>query len=425
MATPERSVSHTAAAPMDHKQAAKRVAIVGAGTSGLAACKHLLARGFRPAVFEAGPSVGGQWTRTLASTRLQTPTSGYRFSDFPWPDAAAAFPRHDQVVDYLAAYARRFGVHDRVRFRSQVVAAEFLAGPDADTELWAGNGEAFGGDGAAGRWRLTVRHGDDSGDGDATQTYEFDFLILCVGRFSGVPNIPAEFPPGAGPDAFRGRVLHSMEFSDMDDADAAALVKGKRVAVVGSGKSAYDIAAECADANGAELPCTMICRSPQWLLHDVNVWGKLNLGYLFMNRFAQLMVRKPGAGLVSSLLATLLTPLAWLISKVTEAYYKKAIPMREYGMEPEIGFAGCLSSCKIGMLPDAFYDKVRAGSVVIKRSGAFSFCEDGLVLDGVVVPADLVILATGFRGDQKLRDMFVSPRVKDIVAGSSDTTVPL
>ena len=74
------------------------------------------------------------------------------------------------------------------------------------------------------------------------QTYEFDFLILCVGRFSGVPNVPA-FPPGGGHDEFCGRVLGSMDFSDIDDADAAALVRGKRVAVVGSGKSAYDIAA--------------------------------------------------------------------------------------------------------------------------------------------------------------------------------------
>ena len=53
----------------------------------------------------------------------------------------------------------------------------------------------------------------------------------------------------------------------------------------------------------------MICRSPRWLLHDVNVWGKLHLGHLYMNRFAELMVRKPGAGLASNLLATLLTPL--------------------------------------------------------------------------------------------------------------------
>lgn len=109
--------------------------------------------------------------------------------------------------------------------------------------------------------------------------------------------------------------------------------------------------------------------------------------------------------------------------------------MREYGMEPGFGFAGSISSCKIAMLPEAFYDKVRNGSVAIRRSRSFAFCEDGLVLDGdgdgdgaaaaaaVVVPADVVVLATGFRGDQKLRDMFVSPRVKAIVAGSSDTAV--
>ena len=59
----------------------------------------------------------------------------------------------------------------------------------------------------------------------------------------------------------------------------------------------------------------MICRSPQWLLHDVSVWGKLHLGYLYMNRFAELMVPKPGAGLTSTLLATLLTPLVCNIRK--------------------------------------------------------------------------------------------------------------
>lgn len=155
---------------MDHRT--KRVAIVGAGTSGVAACKHLLARGFRPVVFDAGASVGGQWTRTLASTRLQSPHVAYRFSDFPWPDSVDWYPRHDQVVGYLAAYARRFAVDERVRFRSTVLAAEFVGAGDGDDaaagwERWNGNGEALG-DGS-GAWRLTVRHDDT----DTTQVRWF------------------------------------------------------------------------------------------------------------------------------------------------------------------------------------------------------------------------------------------------------------
>ncbi|KAL5200884.1 hypothetical protein ABZP36_035238 [Zizania latifolia] len=288
---------------MDHR--AKRVAIVGAGTSGVVACKHLLARGFRPVVFDAGACVGGQWTRTLASTRLQSPHVAYRFSDFPWAESVDWYPRHDQVVDYLATYARHFGVEERVRFRTTVLAAEYVGADDdaaSGWEQWAGNGDAFG-DGS-GAWRLTVRHAESG----TTETYEFDFLILCIGRFSGVPNIP-KFPPDGGPDVFRGRVIHSMDLSDMEDEDAAELLKGKRVVVVGSGKSAFDIAAECAEANGVEQPCTMICRRPRWLIHHTNVWGKVAFAYLFMNRFAELVVRKPGAGVASNLLATLLSPL--------------------------------------------------------------------------------------------------------------------
>ena len=58
------------------------------------------------------------------------------------------------------------------------------------------------------------------------------------------------FADGRGSEVFRGRVLHSMEYSTMAHADAAELVRGKRVAVVGAGKSAMDIVAQCAEANG-------------------------------------------------------------------------------------------------------------------------------------------------------------------------------
>ena len=73
-----------------------------------------------------------------------------------------------------------------------------------------------------------------------------DFLILCIGRHSGTPNIPKI--PANGPELFKGKILHSLDYSYMDN--VAHFVKGKHITIIGSGKSAFDIAAEVAKVNG-------------------------------------------------------------------------------------------------------------------------------------------------------------------------------
>ncbi|KAG0493565.1 hypothetical protein HPP92_004559 [Vanilla planifolia] len=101
--------------------------------------------------------------------------------------------------------------------------------------------------------------------------------------------------------------------------------------------------------------------------------------------------------------------------------------MERHGMLPEHSFFQAISSCLFCVLPEQFYDRVEEGSIVLKHSKTFEFCNEGVVVEGETSPieTDLVIYATGFKGDQKLRDIFVSPRFQKIVAGSSDSTAPL
>ncbi|KAD3642192.1 hypothetical protein E3N88_31416 [Mikania micrantha] len=76
----------------------KQIAIIGAGVSGLTAWKHRLSKGFNPIVFESESQVGGVWTKTIRTTRLQLPKEMYQFSDFPWPPSVMdTFPTQQQT----------------------------------------------------------------------------------------------------------------------------------------------------------------------------------------------------------------------------------------------------------------------------------------------------------------------------------------
>ncbi|KAK4340517.1 hypothetical protein RND71_041979 [Anisodus tanguticus] len=218
-----------------------------------------------------------------------------------------------------------------------------------------------------------------------------------------------------------------MDYSKMDPKTAANFVKGKHVTVVGFQKSGMDIAMECSTVNGVEYPCTVVIRTPHWNLPDYFPWG-ISLGYLYLNRFSELTVHKPGEGLLLSLLATTLLPLRWAFSKFVESHIKHKHGLAKHGMVPEHSFLNELSSCALSIVPEGFYDRVEEGSIkLIKKAKTYGFSKEGILLEGQAEPikSDLVILATGFNGIDKLKHIFESPKYQEFIAGSDDSAVPL
>ncbi|KAK2631193.1 hypothetical protein EUGRSUZ_L03260 [Eucalyptus grandis] len=168
------------------------------------------------------------------------------------------------------------------------------------------------------------------------------------------------------------------------------------------GKSAVDLAIECAEANGVEYPCVMIRRNPHWLLPSDGFLINY-LGYLYFNRFAGLL-HKPGENFLYWLLATVLSPLRWGISKFSEIYLRWKLPLKKY----------------VYVVVVVVPDKQR-------RSPSFHFCREGLIVSGEDKPisSDLVILATGYKGDQKLKNIFRSSVFQEHLIPSPTSTIPL
>lgn len=188
----------------------KRVAIIGAGCSGLAAIKCCLDEGIEPVCFERENDIGGLWNycdnpkigkgSVYRSCVINTSKEMMAFSDFPPPAEFPTFMPHKYVLKYFRLYAENFGLLKYIKFKTSV--SEVV--PSGDYQ-------------ATGRWRVT----SSCEDGDP-ETQTFDGVLICTGHHT-YPYLP-KFQ---GLENFTGKSMHSHSYRDNRELD------GKRVLVVG------------------------------------------------------------------------------------------------------------------------------------------------------------------------------------------------
>ena len=181
------------------------VVVIGAGMSGVLAGVRLAHAGIPYTIIEKNPAVGGTWYENrYPGCRVDVGNHFYCYSFEPDDDWSEFFARQPELQHYFERVARDYGVVDHIRFETEVEAA-----------IW---------DEAAATWSVRTV------GADGEQVLVANALISAVGQL----NRP-QLPDIAGIDDFGGVAMHSAQWVDGTDLD------GQRVAVIGTGASAFQI----------------------------------------------------------------------------------------------------------------------------------------------------------------------------------------
>lgn len=220
---------------MDSYSASTRIALIGAGPSGLdfmrsfsVASKKLGEHQIPEIVcFEKQSEWGGQWNMTwrtgldeygepahsgmYSHLWINAPKEVYEYADYTWDEhfgrPSPSYVEREQLRYYLLARAKKSGIRNWIRFNHVVRYVEH------DTQ----------------KSMFTVRTQDLVTGKENWE--QFDYVVVATGHFS-YPNVPYV----GGIEQFSGRIIHSHDFRNAEE------FSGQNVLIVGSNFSAEDIA---------------------------------------------------------------------------------------------------------------------------------------------------------------------------------------
>ncbi|HET6356776.1 NAD(P)/FAD-dependent oxidoreductase [Streptomyces sp.] len=343
-----------------------RVAVIGSGFGGLGAAVRLRREGITDfVVLERAGSVGGTWRdNSYPGCACDVPSHLYSFSFAPNPDWPRTFSGQEHIRTYLERVADTFRLRSHIRLDHEVLMMRW----DGD-EL---------------RWEIETSQG----------TMTADVVVSATGPLSDpkTPEIPglADFP---------GKVFHSSRWDHDYD------LRGKRVAMIGTGASAIQIVPAIQPQAGK---LTLFQRTPPWVLPrmdrkitEVERWlhrqlpftGSARRGLLWGIRELQVsaFTKRPNElGLIESL---------------AKANIAKSIkdPALRARLTPSYRIG-----CKRILLSSDYYPALAQPNVDIVASGLSEVRGSRVVAaDGSETEVDAIIFGTGFH----VTDLPIAERV--------------
>jgi cation diffusion facilitator CzcD-associated flavoprotein CzcO len=337
-----------------------QVVVVGGGQAGLTIAARLKQLGVPTLVLEKNDRIGDNWRRRYRSLVLHDPVWYDHLPYLPFPSNWPVFTPKDKLASWFEGYAAAL-----------------------ELDVWTGT-TVLGGDydESTARWNVQVRRADGS-----ERVLHPDHLVLATGM-SGVPKTP-KIP---GRATFNGMVCHSSAFDDGRD------YAGKNALVVGCCNSGHDIAQNLYE-QGANV--TMLQRSSTYVMSSEN-----GIKVLFAGTYeeggppvedADLMFASIPYPLLAVLHKTATDTIAALDRPLLDGLERAGFRI-DYGDDGSGIFLKYLRRGGGYYIDVGCSTLIAEGKVKIKHGVEIErFTKDGLVFtDGSSLPADLVVLATGY-----------------------------
>ena len=369
------------------------VLIIGGGQGGIALGARLRQLNVPTIIIEKNERAGDSWRKRYKSLCLHDPVWYDHLPYIPFPENWPVFAPKDKVGDWLEMYTK-------------VMELNYWTSSVCESARY---------DEAKKEWEVTVLR-----DGKPVVLRPKQ-LVLATGM-SGKPNVP-RFP---GQDEFQGEQQHSSQHPGPD------AYRGKNVVVIGANNSAHDICAALWEG-GANV--TMVQRSSTHIVRSDTLMD-IGLGGLYSEKAlaSGMTTRKADltfASLPYKIMAQFQIPLYNQMRERDAEFYSK---LEKAGFMLDWGDDGSGLFMKYLRRGSGYYIDVGAcdliidGSVKLQSNTDVShLARDAVVLkNGVTLPADLVVYATGYGSMNGWAADLISPEVADKVGKcwglGSDTT---